>query len=115
MNKKLDEIQALCAAATPGPWKAYENGPWGSQGFAVQTFWNGTNQRAFATREDDNSDESGHDAIFIAQSRTLIPKLLQVIRVQDEALEFYAVPFSGEPSRAQQARAKAAAILGGGE
>lgn len=67
----LEEIRALCEAATPGPW-------------AVDTFGNiykPARQGNVAQMRGANQEHA--DAAFIAAARTLLPKLLEVAEAAD--------------------------------
>lgn len=81
VEEMLQEIEERLKGTSPAPWQGFENGPWGGQGFGVQTLWNGKNQRAFTTHENDNSEESCNDSFFIAHSRTDVPRLVKALRV----------------------------------
>lgn len=66
-DERLAEIKALCDAAAPAPWKFVDKG--------------NTVQRI-------SINANGHNAAFIAQSRTIVPELIaEVERLQAKKAE----------------------------
>jgi hypothetical protein len=73
---KLDEIEKLIAEATPGPWE--HNGEGG-----YVAFFEVLNDKVGNYISAPNSgglNPSAPDAAFIAASRSLMPKLLKVVK-----------------------------------
>jgi len=117
LQKEIARLREVCDAASDGPWTAYENGPWGSQGFGVVTFCDDKVHRAFNTHPHDNSKESAKDALFIAESRTALPKLLDALEVALEELGVIEKSDSNIPAHiiARSALKEIETIIKGGE
>ena len=114
--KKLDELEALARAATPGPWVT--DRPWLSRGlmhvdgvmpranlhpeepYQVKTEHNhGTLSYskhvavpALGHSAEDGSDAARNMEFIAAMNPAQALKLIEVIRLQQEALEFYQSP-----------------------
>lgn len=76
--EKLDEMQARCDKATPGPWRAD---------------WKGTNHFELTSASSpywlvrpEQGFERGEDLEFVAHSRTDLPRLLAALRVAVDGL-----------------------------
>lgn len=69
--QKLDEMQELCDAATPGPWEAE-----GSQVRHIDSL--------VAAVRDHSVSERRPDAEFIASARTDMPKLIGILKAVAE-------------------------------
>lgn len=97
----LDEIEKRANAATPGPWF---NGHWSGRCFEKHVHGKGECNYQYKKYENNQyvsapnnieligSDDGGpilrkHNAKFIAESRTDIPKLTAALRVAIEALD----------------------------
>jgi len=72
----LDELQRLCDAATPGPWKFGDGYAW----FTVD----GPDGREVC-ETGDATDAAHHDGAFIAAARDALPKLIAEVRRLREA------------------------------
>lgn len=96
LDRYLSEVDEREKRTTPGPWECGGSGTVicdcveGSIGFEV-----------IATKDVEYLDRRNENRVFIAHSRTDILRLLEIIRIQGEALEFY----SKEPhSRSEMKR-----------
>lgn len=79
----LDDIEKLIAAASPGPW-LYN----GAGGYVA--FFAVTNERIADYISAPNSaglNPSAPDAAFIAAARTLMPRLLRVVREAETTIQ----------------------------
>lgn len=81
--QKLDEMQARCNAATPGPWEIYDDG-WD---IGVCIAGDGTPGIAYvAEKLRQGRDEGESDARFVAAARTDLPKVITALRAVHEKL-----------------------------
>lgn len=80
---KLEDIEKLCSEATPGPWLCDSCGDVFSKD---QTRWCEKHQCEMAVEIGTTRfySEENADAKFIAASRTLMPKLLAVVKESKE-------------------------------
>ncbi|WP_147107217.1 hypothetical protein [Nesterenkonia populi] len=104
IEQQIAESQAICAAATPGPWAVeydscgdYELGiddtpfPMHLIGPKSQTKWDDAEwQREYGHRVSELSDMSGADAELIAHARTELPaRNAQLLAVKQAVLELH--------------------------
>jgi hypothetical protein len=94
IRKLLAEIKDREAAATPGPWECKRSG-----GFTAATCGPGTGYRIAAPSLNDEEfmrgmfigpdgkDEGGRNQAFIAAARTDIPRLVQIVEDQIDAID----------------------------
>ncbi len=82
----LDEIDVLCAAATPGPWslRPVRFDDWGvvrsANGYVVAVGRAGDTIHNPAEHRQLGTDPFEHNAAFIAAARTLVPQLVARVR-----------------------------------
>ena len=76
---KLEEIEAMLAAATPGPWTCEQNGKRGA--------WIGNSATWAALSCGDTDEEATHNARLIAAAPTIIKALVERVRIAKKALE----------------------------
>jgi hypothetical protein len=77
----LERAKAICEAATPGPWKTYQNGTAvGSDAANICGIHDGGRGLASPTRHQAGSMEA--DATFIAEARTLLPALVEALEAE---------------------------------
>lgn len=76
----LDRLDALAAAATPGPWQ--EDGPWWSNHVSGWVITTGADRNAVAYQPLgwDRLPTSAADAAFIAAARDAVPALVAEVR-----------------------------------
>lgn len=126
----LDAVEALCAAATPGPWSLRPvrfddwgviRSPWGTivaVGRAGETEYDEREHRRLGT------DPYEHNAAFIAAARTLVPQLVARVRALEagpddaacdrviDALDEYARDYERHGNREEMRAAIRAALKG---
>lgn len=110
----LDEMQARCDAATPGPWKLkpvddHKRIIFGPNGNS----W-GTDVGEIDS-DDADYDEAMRTAEFVSHARTDMPRLIAALRVAMEALDGIESGANSFPPHrsAREALARVAAILEG--
>ncbi len=111
---KLEEIQKLIEASTPGPWK-YDWGNWEVEGprpdrYAICGMTPDDRAPGFHGQKP-NPVDSPADGEFIAASRTLLPKLLKVARAAKAVVIKDAAEFDGVTNPAMSALYDAVAKL----
>jgi hypothetical protein len=88
-----DQVAAVLAASTPGPWTATRSDGWGEAGWADEPDYDSLNDRVYGWWLDgpEWADESGEfrnftpdNARFIALARNTYPELLAVARAAAE-------------------------------
>lgn len=88
----LSLIKARLAAATPGPWKAFERGSWGGCGFGVATTDNPSEQDE--VKEwfvcESTLPSASNNAEFIAHAPTDIARLIKALEKCREQRDEYA-------------------------
>lgn len=89
-DQELKHLRDLCDKATPGPWNTIMDGDGKHSGVENR------NQEIVPryTPYEDSGIYKEEDAEFIAESRTVIPKLLDEVERLRETLKFYADPKS---------------------
>jgi hypothetical protein len=93
---KLEELKALCEAATPGPWECSSN-PQGS-GWGIVGPW-------FPHEDARAEEKSDANARFIAAAREAMPKLLKLADAVKHDSGYDADGFCDTPDRIKAMRA----------
>lgn len=87
LTNYLDRLQKVCDRATPGKWE-HQRIEHDSGEFSYE-FNNKNRLISIYESNFEKPIKAKFDADFIAESRTAITKLLQIIRIYHEAVEFY--------------------------
>lgn len=96
---KLDEIERLCLEATPGPWKI-----WGMDVLCDPIGNSDLNDgKLIAKTFDPYRGERTYNTHFIAASRTLMPKLLEVAKQAKQLIQRHEHCFTFDPADLEDA------------
>lgn len=81
-TEAIERVERMLVEASPGPWRLVEPDEWNPQSGLV-----GPDALLDPMRHDD--PQAGKDARLIAQSRTLLPALLEVVRAAQAVQDWY--------------------------
>lgn len=87
----LKELKELESKATPGPWKSFDNGPWGGKGAGLAI---GEDTDHWVVFGEYTIEPHVSNSRFTEASRTAIPKLIAIIEELSTALRLSGCSYS---------------------